>query len=107
MGINYYAEFGRCLCCERCEKIHIGKQSKGWRFAIHIHPEYYKSSDEMYKFLDKKDVNIFDEYENLIELIDLFKMIEDNKCQKSFFAEFPEYIYAEDEFADLQLREFS
>jgi len=38
MGTNYYA-IDRCECCGREDRIHIGKSSAGWGFALHVIPE--------------------------------------------------------------------
>lgn len=35
MGMNYYHEKNHCRCCGRCERTHIGKQSRGWTFGFH------------------------------------------------------------------------
>jgi len=39
MGTNYYLKTDVCDHCERSEKIHIGKSSFGWVFALHVIPE--------------------------------------------------------------------
>jgi len=42
MGTNYYLKKkGACPCCKRDydKKLHIGKSSAGWCFALHIMPE--------------------------------------------------------------------
>jgi len=45
MGTNYYLvknERPPCPCCERTyvqERLHIGKSSGGWCFALHVIPE--------------------------------------------------------------------
>ncbi len=40
MGKNYYCVEPPCPCCKRDgERLHIGKSSAGWVFALHIHPD--------------------------------------------------------------------
>ncbi len=102
MGTNYDAQVNHCESCERYDEIHIGKSSAGWRFQIEIHELYYKTSNELYEFLSKKDVDVYDEYGKLISVEELFKIIEDKKDLKSHFEDYPESKYADDEFADLQ-----
>lgn len=40
MGTNFYLRLPTCAHCTRLEeKIHIGKSSTGWCFALHVMPE--------------------------------------------------------------------
>lgn len=40
MGTNYYLTSPPCPRCGRsAERIHIGKSSAGWVFALHVYPE--------------------------------------------------------------------
>lgn len=34
MGTNYFVELNKCDCCNRSNKIHIGKSSFGWSFTF-------------------------------------------------------------------------
>lgn len=36
MGTNYYAEFGNRIYPYKANRIHIGKSSSGWAFALHL-----------------------------------------------------------------------
>lgn len=41
MGMNYYLHIDRCEHCGRgAERIHIGKSSVGWAFALHVVPTH-------------------------------------------------------------------
>lgn len=45
MGTNYYAEHNHCKCCNRSNKIHIGKSSFGWAFN-------FRGYDGKYGYID-------------------------------------------------------
>lgn len=107
MGTNYYARINKCESCGRFDKIHIGKSSIGWRFAVEIHEEYYKSLEELWKFLDKLDVELFNEYGERKDIEEFFNLIENKKDGRSRFENYPEYKYADCEDADLQKGSFS
>lgn len=65
MGTNYYACVDVCECCKRpAEKIHIGKKSAGWRFTFHAADDN-DSWEDWKKFLQRKDVEIRNEYGEL------------------------------------------
>ena len=41
MGMNYYLKVNPCRHCgHAATKLHIGKSSYGWTFALHVIPEY-------------------------------------------------------------------
>ena len=107
MGKNYYARINICECCGRYDEIHIGKSSFGWRFAVEINEEYYKTLDELNQFLNKENVKLVDEYGKELDPNSLFLLIEDKKDDKCHFDDYPKDKYADDEFADLSKRSFS
>ena len=108
MGTNYYVRMNKCESCGRYDEIHIGKQSAGWRFLVHIQEQYYKSLKELFDFLSKQDVELYDEYDEKIDVGEFKVKIESNKDKASMFNEYPECRYACDEFADLHIdSEFS
>jgi hypothetical protein len=93
MGINYYAEVGKCECCGQYTwRLHIGKYSIGNPFMFRL----YKSKDipdaiweangldpfdvgtlaEWREFLTPQDCSIVDEYDRPITDDDFFKMID-------------------------------
>jgi hypothetical protein len=40
MGTNFYLKTDVCPHCKRCDdRLHIGKSSAGWCFALHVIPE--------------------------------------------------------------------
>lgn len=79
MGTNYYIE-GKPPCphCGRGyedERIHIGKSSAGWVFALHAHPELgINGLNDWKRFWTEKEKKIFDEYGRQItpaEMLDI------------------------------------
>jgi|688.fasta_scaffold15859_17 hypothetical protein len=48
MGTNFYAEFNKCECCNRSNKIHIGKSSWGWAF-------HFRGYDGQYGYIEDSD----------------------------------------------------
>lgn len=34
MGTNYYLIYNKCECCNRSDRIHLGKSSAGWKFTF-------------------------------------------------------------------------
>ena len=68
MGTNYYLELPGCDHCGRGgERLHIGKSSAGWVFALRVYPERnLHSLSDWRRLLDKEEGNIRDEYDKLI-----------------------------------------
>lgn len=63
MGTNYYLEEDRCLHCDRAERLHIGKSSAGWVFALHVIPdEGINSLEDWEERWSRPNVRIVDEY---------------------------------------------
>jgi hypothetical protein len=64
MGTNYYLERDICPHCKRSdERLHIGKSSAGWCFALHIDAEEGINSLDDWKALwSAPDARIVDEY---------------------------------------------
>jgi len=63
------------------EKVHIGKQSYGWKFLFNYnHFKYYdlnrKSID---KFLRNEDIILYNEYGEVINVDDFWEIVEKNK----------------------------
>ena len=56
MGTNYYAEMEN-------ERIHIGKNSSGWKFTINEDREHWRTPLDLFEFLKRSEVRIFDEYD--------------------------------------------
>lgn len=81
MGTNYYAEVHSN---EGVKQLHIGKQSCGWAFGLHVEKRIYDGTvpsnyDEWVKLLKSNNTRIYDEYgDNLtstmmIDIINLKK----------------------------------
>jgi hypothetical protein len=67
MGTNYYARFNKCQECGRRDELHIGKQSWGWRFCFHFIDFQFETGKDWLKFLESLDVDIYNEYDELID----------------------------------------
>jgi hypothetical protein len=66
MGTNYYLLFDVCPHCGRpADKLHIGKSSAGWCFALHVEPsipDHPKSLDDWQRLWEQPANRITDEY---------------------------------------------
>ncbi len=107
MGTNYYAELNFCPNCERFDKIHLGKSSAGWKFAIEIHELYYKSFEEFADFIQKEEVKIYDEYGEEFTANELLDIIFLKQKGRSHFEDYPKSKYKNCEEADLNNGAFS
>jgi len=62
VGLNYYVELEKCPCCGHAKRrLHLGKMSSGWVFALHVIPE--EGLGSLYdwdQFLDKTRAAIID-----------------------------------------------
>lgn len=58
MGCNYYWLQKVCPTCKRSEdKIHLGKESCGWKFSFQYNGgKFYKNVEEMKKWLEGKQI---------------------------------------------------
>lgn len=93
MGTNYIVELNKCECCNRSDKIQIGKSSYGWAFNFRGYKNTYgeiETDDNIYikvpadfelvswnqwkEFL--KDKSIFDEYGETISFDDFVTYVE-------------------------------
>lgn len=78
MGTSYYLEFNKCECCERYEKLHIGKFSAGWKFALRVQEGYWKDYSEFIQYSQRIECRIYDEYgesiseEDFLDKVDRF-----------------------------------
>lgn len=63
------------------EKIHIGKQSCGWKFLFNYnHFKYYDLTKEsINNFLRNDEIIFFDEYGRVIDVDNFWEMVENNK----------------------------
>jgi hypothetical protein len=85
MGTNYY-HVKTCLCCGHEERVHIGKSSFGWTFALRVFrgvvPDEPMIPDwEVWKAHLRTFTNwhVEDEYGDPIDTEDFFKIVEDRK----------------------------
>ena len=96
MGTNYCVELNKCKCCNRSDKIHIGKDSYGWSFNFQGYDGQYgyiedddnrslevpedfqlKSWKQWKEYL--KDKPIIDEYGDPVAYDDFVEMVETYK----------------------------
>ena len=86
MGTNYYFyPFKQCPECGReVERVHIGKSSGGWCFALHVMPEEGVNtwSDWQDFFKNYKESYIKDEYGQRITVDELKSVVEDRKWDR-------------------------
>jgi len=57
MGTNYYAKIE-----EETFRIHLGKNSSGWRFTIREQRDYYRDAQSLFDFVLRPDVTVENEY---------------------------------------------
>lgn len=90
MGTNYYVEMNCCSLCGRNDRVHVGKASAGWRFALHITPELPNLA--AWEPVLRKEL-IKDEYGRKIEAQDFLDMIRSRADERRHPNDqhFPEY----------------
>lgn len=80
MGTNYYLEGPTqepCACCHRPyeqERLHIGKSSAGWVFALHVTPEI-TSLEDWRKAWSRDGWRIVNEYKDPVHPDDMLQMV--------------------------------
>lgn len=102
MGTNYYAvrklprsikgkicemiendqyEEAENLFKSNYEKVHIGKQSYGWKFLFNYnHFKHYElNKKSIDSFLRSGDITLYNEYDEVINVDDFWEMVERNK----------------------------
>lgn len=71
MGTNYYVEQKPCPHCGRGgERLHIGKSSAGWVFALHV-TEELPDLEHWLAYLAEHEDAIVDEYGGKVPLMDM------------------------------------
>jgi hypothetical protein len=78
MGTNYYLyQKPDCKCCGRpFEPLHIGKNSGGWRFALHVMPEDgINTLDDWRVLWSAPGAFIRDEYGEKVSIADMERLI--------------------------------
>jgi hypothetical protein len=102
MGTNYYAKVTPCPTCHDAERLHIGKQSVGWRFIFRGYEEPGKPTDiETWRaFLAREDVTIYDG-DTIVDKVKFWDMVARKADQKR-----DEYAQR-GSVADVLFREFS
>lgn len=83
MGTNYYwAQKPPCSCCNRpFPKLHIGKASAGWCFALHVYTDMGGpySLDGWQSLFSIPGSHIEDEYGNIISIAEMLDIITNRK----------------------------
>lgn len=107
MGTNFYASHKHCNKCKRYDLIHIGKSSAGWTFGFHATDEI-RSYKDWIKFLSKKDVKIFSEYEVEISLFEFKEMVKVKRLEPNCHAkQYPDHSFLDEESNGFSEGEFS
>lgn len=86
MGTNYYWHDSPCDKCGYAEILHIGKQSDGWLFALHVRGRDEEGNVALPRDLDgwrllfeHGDGYITDEHDGVVSAEELLRMIEHPK----------------------------
>lgn len=76
MGTNYYLLDHHCPSCNRADRVHIGKSSWGWCFALHVYPEESLSSwTDWCARLQQSPTQIVNEYGDSVSYEELVKIV--------------------------------
>lgn len=89
MGTNYYAQLNVCDKCNKPEDVlHIGKSSCGWTFMFRGYRNHYiregfevnlDSWQKWQLFLKQPNIQIINEYDEIITYDDFYRLVEDKK----------------------------
>ena len=75
MGTNFYLMQAQCQHCGRHgERLHIGKRSSGWPFALHV-DSCHRCLDEWVAEFAKPGVVIKNEYDDELNPLDMLLII--------------------------------
>jgi hypothetical protein len=69
VGLNYYVELEKCPCCGHTQKrLHLGKMSAGWVFALQVLPEEgLNCLDSWQELIVNTRAAIIDEYGQVVD----------------------------------------
>lgn len=68
MGTNYYAEFGRCQCCNRVDRVHVGKSYRILRaYGDHDVTGSIASWADWRRWLLESHAEVVDEYGDAVD----------------------------------------
>lgn len=91
MGTNFYLQKPDSNICPHChrrdegERLHIGKSSAGWCFALHVHPENGINTLDDWRNLWSAQGNfIIDEYGDRVSIDDMELRITVRSTEKDF-----------------------
>jgi len=87
MSTNYYLKYNICECCNRFDKIHIGKSSAGWQFVFRGHGEDFmpvlQTYDQWMDFIEnqlyEETAKIVNEYGKEIEYQEFINMVKEKQ----------------------------
>lgn len=77
MGVNYYVHGAQCLACGHVDtRLHIGKKSVGWCFALRVHPflDIHDLTDWVV-FWDGTAREIVDAYGRRVSAAEMYRII--------------------------------
>ena len=109
MGTNYYFEFETCPHCGYTpSRIHLGKNSYGWKFLLqHNSTHYAPSWNNMKDWLKAAKGVIKDEYGRIISKDKFIKLVENNQTYKSHSSLINKSIYTDTDGYEFCLVDFS
>lgn len=81
VGTNYYLLEDYCTHCKKGERVHLGKHSAGWRFAMSA--LVYKTYGDWFKRLNQPNTVVVDEYGMPEPVYELVKSFENKKDLRS------------------------
>ena len=86
MGTNYYVE-------KEGNSIHIGKSSSGWKFLFQENNQYYDKKDKssIFRFLKLNKTTFIDEYDELVDVEEFWKMVEQKQQNGTTIHEYYKY----------------
>lgn len=109
MGTNYYFEQEKCPCCGHAkQRLHLGKMSAGWVFALQVLPEEGLNCLEDWEARIKASLDpIIDEYGREVNWMDLKRDIQQREWHTEWDSEFRELPRGYKSEADLHRRNYS
>lgn len=94
MGTNYYW-YEKPPCCEcgrEFDRLHIGKSSAGWCFSLHVMPEReINELTDWRKLWEIPGSVIRDEYEEVVSVEDMLKVITERSWQSKDPYPYPQH----------------
>ena len=107
MGLNYYVELEKCPCCGHAKRrLHLGKMSSGWVFALHVIPE--EGLGSLYdwdQFLVQTRAAIIDEGGRVVDWPTLWRQIKTRRWEEPWASGVYPCYRSEEEFLQMNQAE--